>query len=996
MRWGLVGFLLVFAVSAMADNRRLQFSDSPGDIHHGGAVGGKASRDTTYLLGGPDRLDGSFEDEHGVPTWHGWTHSDGTFEAVERWNVSDFHVPEGGGELAMWLGTSYPNSCGDGYGNSWLNHLTFRHEVENPNVATTVRLQCLYSSDTEPGFDYFRIQVNRDGTWQDLLNVDDVHLNASFDQTVTYQPGDYVGLDGNEVQLRFLGFSDGAWSDEDCLYDTQGLVQVDNVRVTVGSEIFYDDFEDGASHHWVETYEPSVGDFAAIRCNLQDVLGCSPNTSCQVTWIDDGIVVPGTGGSMCVTWCYGPGGYVINTTGGLEGPDGHLDDLLLSPVLPMPAGRDGAIYSFDVYRHEDLILGLSSGIFYQWHVRSVSSGNPADLADADWEDRNLVYYGRGYLRHDELVSDLLVPGCTHMQVAFRVIEYGWVFFPEEDATPAPYFDNAAVKAFAHTGPTLSAREADLAQDSFPERGEIDLVNLASNWVRFDMARSIAPDADLRNDPGDSILVDVGLPRAGSVLAERPRLVVKMRAIPLFDAVRVLPANFTQMDGIVDGWVYGDTTRQPNGVVVPGRWSFDLPDSSFLFPGDVLHYHVEARDQVGGDVGVTTLPADLGGFGDFDGPLAYPGAFSVHALPGLRDAAGTQARVLFWNDAPGRGADDEWFLALANVGVDYDLYETNAASSGLGNGLGGRATAEVLAGYDILLYTSGTVSNNTLANNDYGQDPSNDLGVLSAWFAQGGKKALLTGDDLVRHLSNSGAAALAFRNQHLGVTLRYDDLAPHVQDQTAPRVAPLEDTSVPFTLGEWIALGSCPTVHDFDAVDAQAGTERLAEFLPPSGGGAGYTFAAASRKTAVADVILLPYDLASLVNSPANPPPGWPVQPARAWFLADVLQAFGWGGDLPPTDVPDAGVFTVSAAPNPFNPRTTIVLDLPRAGDASLRVYDLRGRVVRTLHEGPLTAGRHELVWNGDDDNRRAMASGVYFFEAKAVGEERIGKLTLVR
>ena len=88
--------------------------------------------------------------------------------------------------------------------------------------------------------------------------------------------------------------------------------------------------------------------------------------------------------------------------------------------------------------------------------------------------------------------------------------------------------------------------------------------------------------------------------------------------------------------------------------------------------------------------------------------------------------------------------------------------------------------------------------------------------------------------------------------------------------------------------------------------------------------------------------------------------------------------------------------TVSAAPNPFNPRTTIVLDLPRAGDASLRVYDLRGRVVRTLHEGPLTAGRHELVWNGDDDNRRAMASGVYFYEAKAVGEERIGKLTLVR
>ena len=224
------------------------------------------------------------------------------------------------------------------------------------------------------------------------------------------------------------------------------------------------------------------------------------------------------------------------------------------------------------------------------------------------------------------------------------------------------------------------------------------------------------------------------------------------------------------------------------MVVPGRWNFDLPDSSFLFPGDVLHYHVEARDQVGGDVGVTTLPADLGGFGDFDGPLAYPGAFTVRALPGLRDSAGGQPRVLFWNDAPGRGADDEWIFALANFGVDHDLYETNAASSGVGNGLGGRATADVLAGYDVLLYTSGTLSNNTLANNDYNQDPSNDLGVVSAWFAQGGKKALLTGDDLVRHLSYSGTAALAFRNQYLGVTLHGDNVVPAIHDQTAPRVA----------------------------------------------------------------------------------------------------------------------------------------------------------------------------------------------------------------
>jgi len=44
--------------------------------------------------------------------------------------------------------------------------------------------------------------------------------------------------------------------------------------------------------------------------------------------------------------------------------------------------------------------------------------------------------------------------------------------------------------------------------ALPERGEIDLTNLANNWIRFDMAQSISPHAHLRNDPGDSICVEI--------------------------------------------------------------------------------------------------------------------------------------------------------------------------------------------------------------------------------------------------------------------------------------------------------------------------------------------------------------------------------------------------------------------------------------------------------------------------------------------------------
>ncbi len=125
-----------------------------------------------------------------------------------------------------------------------------------------------------------------------------------------------------------------------------------------------------------------------------DIDPCVNNYTPQVAFIDDGVVVPGTGGTQCITWCYGPGGYIVNNTGGLDGPDSHLDNLILSPVLAWPAGNEGAVLTFDAYAHEDLVASVTPGIFYAWYVRSAT--NPEDLATAPWRDRGLLYHGRGY------------------------------------------------------------------------------------------------------------------------------------------------------------------------------------------------------------------------------------------------------------------------------------------------------------------------------------------------------------------------------------------------------------------------------------------------------------------------------------------------------------------------------------------------------------------------------------------------------------------------
>jgi len=66
-------------------------------------------------------------------------------------------------------------------------------------------------------------------------------------------------------------------------------------------------------------------------------------------------------------------------------------------------------------------------------------------------------------------------------------------------------------------------------------------------------------------------------------------------------------------------------------------------------------------------------------------------------------------------------------------------------------------------------------------------------------------------------------------------------------------------------------------------------------------------------------------------------------------------------------------------PNPFNPTTTISFDLATGGRTSLRIFNLRGQVVKTLCDEDISAGNHRFVWDGRDDNDRRVASGVYMY-----------------
>jgi uncharacterized repeat protein (TIGR01451 family) len=67
-----------------------------------------------------------------------------------------------------------------------------------------------------------------------------------------------------------------------------------------------------------------------------------------------------------------------------------------------------------------------------------------------------------------------------------------------------------------------------------------------------------------------------------------------------------------------------------------------------------------------------------------------------------------------------------------------------------------------------------------------------------------------------------------------------------------------------------------------------------------------------------------------------------------------------------------------ARPNPFHDRTALHFELPRSGPTSLTVWDVAGRLVRTVQRGHAEPGPYAPVWDGRDELGRTVAAGVYF------------------
>ncbi|RKZ00702.1 MAG: hypothetical protein DRQ10_03645, partial [Candidatus Hydrothermota bacterium] len=106
----------------------------------------------------------------------------------------------------------------------------------------------------------------------------------------------------------------------------------------------------------------------------------------------------------------------------------------------------------------------------------------------------------------------------------------------------------------------------------------------------------------------------------------------------------------------------------------------------------------------------------------------------------------------------------------------------------------------------------------------------------------------------------------------------------------------------------------------------------------------------------------------------------------------VVSATGAAGDG--VEIPKVFFMNISGA-NPFRTSTTIDFGLPKAADVELKVYDIRGRVVKTLVSGSMNAGYHSVKWDGKDESDHRVAAGVYFIKFNAGDFSTMRKVILL-
>ncbi len=143
-----------------------------------------------------------------------------------------------------------------------------------------------------------------------------------------------------------------------------------------------------------------------------------------------------------------------------------------------------------------------------------------------------------------------------------------------------------------------------------------------------------------------------------------------------------------------------------------------------------------------------------------------------------------------------------------------------------------------------------------------------------------------------------------------------------------------------------------------------------------------------------------WDLAGEFRGDSNPWPFFRHDVRNTGCFDAELNSIGIADEEPAPGTIAFAPVLYPAFPNPFNPATTIRFLVPgeRGGSRPVRltIYDVEGRLVRRLVDGPFGTGEQAVSWDGRTGNGGRAASGAYFMRLEVGGEILTGKLTLLQ
>jgi hypothetical protein len=950
--------------------------------------------------------------------WQGWSSVDETAQKGTFFQVDDFAGLGGGdfgrlvpieGTKSAWCGARQADNfymCGwgsaPGYGNGWDQSLgTVRF-----SVVGQVTISCHVRYDTEPDFDLLSIEYSSGALspWTELESFDGTGETVV---TSTYLPPIAA------TKLRFHFVSDGAWSDEDGLHNTDGAAIIDSITVSDSRGVIdFEDFEsatagDRTAGIWQAFDGEGFGSYASLGHALQDKDPCNANTGAMIVFWN----------SYCPPSVEYPGLYVTpfcNTT-----PDGQeicQKEYVVSPPIDMtrystgldenqdaaiaPADLEdlgGTLLDFTVYAD----LPYANLVYYDWMVREIVDGCPGQ-----WQDRGFGYGGANsdYLFSRNRIDDLV--DADTIQVAFRAIDLCAIWFDVygdcAEHTTSPYFDNVEILRYKTNGPQWYYRAFDLFQDNFPSASDIE------SYVRADAANDINSNSNPLIRPGDSIVVNCDSPLGGGIAEDAggARVYMHVKCTYLcWDELKPAQLAGPALEGTYgryvsdDGtWtiIQGDTAMTPAGNPVSGRYMFDLNDSLFT-RGYMIEYYFKAYDNEGE---TTTLPENAETVPDYPyNNGSY--LFEFTCLPTL------DVISLYVDDCDGTGSNEgiEQIYVDATMdawGAEYtmDRYDVSAPASMAGNGLVSRAKLEhLLEAYSGIFWDSGDLSQGTIGGGiGYGDDKNDDCQFLIDFLDNNtsvNTGLLVAGDNVASEVSTYGSAASQeLLGDWCGISVvgaSYFDLTGGMEEGI---VNPLL-TGLNHCAGLSFYLdGGCPGINDFDVLEKTAPAQYFFAY-PDYGGQSRYAGIGNSLTNSVANDVRTAWLGFSFMNI-RNGNPGVPARNLLAYrVIREWLQFVGSREDITGADIPVATALGRSY-PNPFNPATMISFDLAAKGQVSIRIYNVAGQLVRTLVDGERGAGRYSETWDGKNDAGSSLGSGVYFLKMKAGSFESSRKLVLLR